>query len=371
TYNVFGQSAISNIFSKIDSVPNQYNAVFGYKYDLSFSKISGKFTFDVKRSGINPTYNNNDMGITRETNFNYNGLTFSFNQYTPFRSFISAGASLSVNHSENFSNHVTNNLNFNLETRGTFKNFYDIYFGGSAEPIESIDYYEARTPGRIFIRPTNQTFWTGVNTDRRKRFNLSFNTYAGRTGLISNTIGYNPYYGVTLSPRLRANDRLSFEGNFTYSQDLGDRGYVNKDENSNIIFGLRFINSMENILAVRYLFRNNLSLSLRGRHYWTGGHYKSFYNLSEEGRLIDNVSYDHNHDFNFNAFNIDMNFQWQFAPGSFLNIVWKNSIYNESKIVVNNYSKNLESTLEADQLNSVSLKIVYFFDYLYLRKKRV
>ena len=111
-------------------------------------------------------------------------------------------------------------------------------------------------------------------------------------------------------------------------------------------------------------------MSIRGRHYWTGGHYKGFYNLSEDGHLIDNISYDQNHDFNFNAFNVDMVFQWQFAPGSFATLVWKNSIYNESNIVVKSYSNNFTSTLEANQLNTVSLKVLYFFDYLYLRKKR-
>ncbi|MGQ0829038.1 MAG: DUF5916 domain-containing protein, partial [Bacteroidota bacterium] len=87
--------------------------------------------------------------------------------------------------------------------------------------------------------------------------------------------------------------------------------------------------------------------------------------------LTDNISYDQNHDFNFNAFNIDMVFQWQFAPGSFMTFNWKNSIYNEGNVVINSYSKNFNNTLESKQLNTVSLRVLYFFDYLYLVKKRV
>ena len=145
---------------------------------------------------------------------------------------------------------------------------------------------------------------------------------------------------------------------------------LNFDEYNNIIIGLRFIKTIENVISARYIFRNNLSLSIRGRHYWTGGYYKSFYNLSEDGYLIDNISYSQNHDFNFNAFNVDMVFQWQFAPGSSLNLVWKNSIYNESGEVIKSYSRNFNNTLDANQLNVVSLKVLYYFDYLYLRKKR-
>jgi hypothetical protein len=65
-----------------------------------------------------------------------------------------------------------------------------------------------------------------------------------------------------------------------------------------------------------------------------------------------------------------MVFQWQFAPGSSLNLVWKNSIYNESGEVIKSYSQNFNNTLDANQLNVVSLKVLYYFDYLYLRKKR-
>lgn len=370
TYFLTARGAMSNVFTKTDTVTNQYTDLFGFQYLLSGGKNSGWFQFELYQVAINPTFNINDLGITRETNFINRGINFGFNRFQPWRSFLNANLNFSVNHNENFTTHVTNNFSMNLNTNATFKNFYNIYLGGSYEPIESIDYYEARVPGRIFVRPTNQTIWTGVNSDTRKKISFNFNIYAGTTGLISPTIGYNPYFGITLSPNIRVNDKLSFNISSNYNQDDGDRGFVNFDHNDNIIIGLRFIKTIENVVSARYLFRNNLSLSLRARHYWTGGHYSSFYNLSEDGYLIDNISYNQVHDFNFNAFNVDMVFQWQFAPGSSLNLVWKNSIYNENSIVVPNYSQNFTNTLEANQLNTVSLKVLYYFDYLYLRKKR-
>jgi len=370
TYFLEGRLAVSNIFSKTDTVKNQYTDLFGFQYSLVAGKSSGWFQYSIYQLSINPTFNINDMGITRETNFNNRGINLNLNRFQPWRSFLNANLNFSLNQNENFTTHKTNSVSMSLNTNATFKNFYNIYLGGSYEPIGDIDYYESRVPGRILIRPTNQTMWTGVNSDTRKRISFNFNIYAGTTGLISPTIGYNPYVGVTLSPNIRVNDKLSFNLSTNYNQDDGDRGWVNFDHNDNIIIGLRFIKTIENVVSARYLFRNNLSLSIRGRHYWTGGHYTGFYNLSEEGLLIDNISYDQNHDFNFNAFNVDMVFQWQFAPGSFLNLVWKNSIYNENNIVVKSYANNFTNTLEANQLNTVSLKVLYYFDYLYLRKKR-
>ena len=369
-YYVFGRGAVSNVFSKTDNVTNQYTDLFGFQYLIGGGKNSGWFQFEAYQGAINPTFNINDMGITRETNFINRGINFNLNRFQPWRRFLNANLNFSINQNENFTTHRTNSLNLSLNTNTTFKNFYNIYLGCSYEPLGDIDYYEARVPGRILIRPTNQTIWTGVNSDTRKKISFNLNIYAGTTGLISPTIGYNPYIGLTLSPNIRVNDKLSFNLSASYNQDDGDRGFVNFDENDNSIIGLRFIKTVENIVSARYLFRNNLSLSIRGRHYWTGGHYKSFYNLSEEGFLIDNISYNQNHDFNFNAFNVDMVFQWQFAPGSFATLVWKNSIYNESNMVVKSYSNNFTNTLEANQLNTISLKILYFFDYLYLRKKR-
>jgi hypothetical protein len=370
SYSFWGQGSMSNVYSKRDTVQNQYTDLFGYQYLMGLNKTSGWFQGGINAGAINPTYNINDMGINNERNFINGGVYIDFFQFKPYRSILNSHLGISANGNKNLTTKRTNNLGISLNTNLTFKSFHSIYFGCSYNPVEEIDNYEARVAGRVFIRPTNQTAWTGFNSDTRKKINFNLNVYAGTTGLISPTIGYNPYFGVTLSPNIRVNDRLTFNLSSNYSEDDGDRGFVNIDEYNNIIFGLRFIKTIENILSVKYLFRNNLSLSLRGRHYWTGGHYKSFYNLSDEGYLIDNISYDQNHDFNFNAFNADVAFQWQFAPGSSLNLVWKNIIYDEGTIVVHNYSKNLGNTLDAKQLNTVSLKVLYYFDYLYLRKKK-
>ncbi|MCE3279790.1 MAG: hypothetical protein K0S44_1981 [Bacteroidetes bacterium] len=368
TYAVSADASITNVFTP-DTAKNSYTDVVGHNYFLTASKTSGNFQFTLFREGINPTYQNNDMGYNRETNYICHGMDLSFNQFKPFGRFLNAGLGINVRQFENYTTHRLNSVNIELNSYATFKSFDNINFGGDWRVTEQIDYYEPRTPGRILIRPRGLTFWGGLNTDSRKRFRVNLNIYAGSTEKVTATIGYNPYFGINLSPSIRFSDKFSLYLSSNYSKDLGDRGYVNKDAYGNIIFGVRFLTNVTNTIEARYLFRNNLSLGFRARHYWARGDYRSFYNLTEEGRLIDNISYDQNHDFNFNAFNIDMVFQWQFAPGSFMNIVWKNSIYNEGNSVINSYSENLNNTFEAKQLNTISLKVIYFFDYLYLRKK--
>ncbi len=370
TYNVFANGALTNIFSKTDTIQNQYSDVYGYRYDLGMGKITGKFQFDVFREAVNKTYDNNDMGITRETNYAANGFDITVHRFEPWGRILNAYASLSFGENENLTTHRVNNININPLISATLKSLDNIYMGAELEPADRIDYYESRTEGRIFVRPPAYRGFIGFNSDTRKKLSASFRFYYGTTTLISPTIGYNPFYGVTLSPSIRVSDKLSVDLSSNLSKDNGDRGFVNKDEYGTIIFGVRYLTNLTNSLAIRYLFRNNLSLSLRGRHYWARGDYRSFYDLTEDGHLIDNISYNTNHDFNFNAFNIDMVFQWQFAPGSSMNLVWKNSIYNEGDQVINSYSENFRNTIQSKQLNTVSLKLLYYFDYLYLAKKK-
>lgn len=369
TYGINANAAISNVFTKTDSVENQYTDLFGFKYHLNFSKISGRFKFDLFRNVMNSTYNSNGMGITQETNFINNGFQINFFQFEPNKIFLNSSLNFSANHYENFTTHTTNSIDLYLGGYATFKNYYSIFFGCKSEPIDGKDYYEARTPGRIFIRTPNIFGYTGLNSDWRKKLSFNINLHGGSTALVSPTIGYNPFYGANLGTNYRAGDKLSFGLYLAFHEDDGDRGWVNFGDYGNIIFGVRKVTTVENVLSAKYLFRNNLSLSLRARHYWSKAHYKSFYNLADDGHLIDNISYDENHDFNSNAFNIDMVFQWQFAPGSSLNLVWKNSIYAEQDATIEGYFNDLSKTFEAKELNTVSLKVLYYFDYLYLKKK--
>ena len=62
-------------------------------------------------------------------------------------------------------------------------------------------------------------------------------------------------------------------------------------------------------------------------------------------------------------------YSWRFAPGSEINIVCKNAIGTFDNIAETNYLKNVSNTLGSPQNNSISFKILYFPDYLQLKKK--
>ena len=87
-------------------------------------------------------------------------------------------------------------------------------------------------------------------------------------------------------------------------------------------------------------------------------------------RLKLNNSYNGNEDFIYNAFNIDMYFTWLFAPGSELVLTWKNAIYTTEGLPSDGYFREFASTLEAPASNLISLKILYYLDSQYFRKRK-
>jgi hypothetical protein len=90
---------------------------------------------------------------------------------------------------------------------------------------------------------------------------------------------------------MRLSNKLTIAANASYSEDNKDRGWVNFDTNGDIIFGVRYLTNVSYDFNIRYMFKNNLSLTLIGRHYWYRGHYGSFHNLSDKGELLDDTQY--------------------------------------------------------------------------------
>jgi hypothetical protein len=45
-------------------------------------------------------------------------------------------------------------------------------------------------------------------------------------------------------------------------------------------------------------------------------------------------------------------------------------VFHYTDLVEESYIKNLGNTIEADHNNNISLKVIYFLDYLQLKKKK-
>jgi hypothetical protein len=336
----------------------------GFKYDISVLKTNGSFQWEVSRSTMDNKFNANDMGLTLYNNYNNNSASISYNVYKPFWILRNITNSLSITNQNNFSTHKPQTNQLEFQTFMTSMQYLTVWFAAGHAFSETYDYYEPRTQGLFYLRPKASWGNLGFSSDYRKQFALdgTLNAfYLARDNSKGLSFG--------LSPIVRLNDHFTFNLAFGYEKIIRDFGFAGKQDDL-VIFGNRNINTFENSATGKYLFKNNISLSLVARHYYKQGMYKSFYTLLESGNLLPNASYIENKDFSFNSFNVDMVFAWIFAPGSSLNLVWKNEIVGEKRNVAGNYFTNLDETFHEPQMNNISLKVLYYIDYQKLSSKR-
>ncbi len=362
--NFYAVTAQFNLSQKY--YPDEDNE-FGHSYRLSIGKISGKFKYNYSQSGMSDTYDHNDLGYLRNNNIINHRLSFDYNEFRPFWKVMNMYNQISFEYASLYKPNEYSSFEINTMTRSTLRSFTSIGLRTQFEPVGETDHFEPRVDGWIYKKPAKYYFNVWISPDYRKNFTTDIRfEYTGTTESGRNSLKLN------LSPRVRLSDQFNIKLTSELKYDNNSYGYVydslNVTDEQVIIFGQRDVQTVTNTLESSYIFNNKSSLSLRLRHYWIKAGYKNYYNLQKDGSLNQNDFIDDN-DFNVNAFNIDMVYTWNFAPGSELLLVYKNAIYADMDNSVKNYFSNLRNTFDSPMTNSFSIKILYYLDYLKLKKK--
>ncbi len=367
-WNVSGNGGLSNNMTPDPNESGVFTSNIGYRYDLGAAKTSGTWQFGASREEVHRNWDINDLGINFETNYAANNAFISYNQFNPKGAFNMLNITLSNNYTYNLQSKDRMSYMINFNFFGQLTNFWTIYFGGDLSPVEELDFFEPRTPGRYYTKPKSATVWGGVNTNTNKKLSGGINFWGGSSGYISPTIPRNPWLGIGGNITWRATDRFSMDIFCDQSNDIGDRGFVFKESDGTIVFGRRILHGMTSNINFSYVFKTDMTISVLGRHYWQSGKYTNYYVLLEDGYLRDYVNYSNNHDFNFNSFNVDIVYSWIFAPGSILSASYRLNTLQEDQFVNYNYWKNFSGTVQGPQYNQFSLRVLYFIDYLYIKK---
>jgi hypothetical protein len=257
-------------------------------------------------------------------------------------------------------------LELSVEHVTTFISYWTTGIEAEYYPLGWNDYYEPRLWGKVFKVPGIYWMQWKLSSDARKKFSnyceLGFSDCPG--------MRYNEY-SIGLSPRFRFSDRFSMTLSLNYSKELNSTGWVETDYTTEpeptIYFGRRDISTFNNILSSQFIFNTKTSLSLRVRHYWSQAEYFEYYTLNNDGYL-DPINYWQNNNINFNAFTVDLQFVWYFAPGSELSVVWKNNINTSGNMIETSYFRNFSEMISSPQTNSFSFRVLYYLDYLYIKK---
>jgi len=372
TWNVGGKVSLSNL---INYLPNSKTQT-GYSHSLYFGKTSGNFVFKASQELADDKYTSNDFGYFAVKNFLDHSLGMQYHWLTPtswynnFRINVNAYYSRLSNpmtypDSPYFKLPMYRNANLSVNANSQLKSLWFVGMFVGYEP-DNNNFDEPHSEGHFF-RSWSDWFVDGwVQSNQSKRYSVYSEFFFVRRNLYK-----SKRYLWTFQQQFRFNNKFSIIHSLSAEPQTNNVGFVTIDPSSgNIIFGLRGRNTIDNSITLKYNFNDKMGINTRIRYYWSKADYKEFFNLMPDGRLEPNTSFNENENQNANYFNIDMTYTWQFAPGSFLNIVWKNAVTDETDQVETRYIKNFDNTMRADQNNNFSVKVIYFLDYLNLKKKK-
>ena len=366
-YNIDGSFKMTTISDD----PNETST--GYAFDTSIGKQSGNWRGEIGYNFENKDYNPNDLGILFSNNEQTIYGFLGYRLLQPKGIFNNYGVNLYYN--VNFLHNPGTYTGTDAGLSGWFntKNRYN--FGGNINfSSKGKDFFEPREgtmSGIYFETPMRLNINHWGNSDRRKKLSVSYFWYY-------TFFKDNPRrgYGFRFAPRYRFNNQFSMQYGFRYNKTDNDQGFVRKvlasdvaDDvtlapyQDHILFGQRDRTSYNNSLSGKYSFSTNSSLSLTFRHNWSKVPYQKFLKLNTNNGVLENSTYSGNHNVNFNSWNLDLNYIWQFAPGSQLIAFYRHSIFDVNDQAHLNFFDNLDKLFSNPQTNTFSLRLVYFIDY--------
>lgn len=345
----------------------------GYAHGIYFGKTSGRLNFRAYQDLYNNRYDKSDMGYFTNNNFLEHGLWVGYNWLKPKEQQWFAQMRLNYNvwHSRLVTpmdalkrkDMMFQNAGTNINGSVQSKKLWWAGFSLSANSNFN-DFYEPRYAGKVLKNKGNFGGGLWYESNGGKKFYWGINTFA-RTGGLFNFF----YKEIGLQLRQQFNSKFTIDNNINFSHNHNGVGWADAKTDT-VIFARRDIASIEEVMNFKYSFNNKMGLTLRLRHYWSKVNPLQFYELNERGNLqTPTTAYNENRRQNFNFMSADLVYNWQFAQGSFLSVVWKDIGENFSRSFEKNYFSNLGKTIQGNQFNSLSVRMIYFIDYLGLKKK--
>ncbi len=354
TFNLSGDSKYS-----IVNEPGIAKYKTGISQSLSFAETSGKVRFSITEQHVSKDFDSNDLGINFQTNYTAFYGNANYRTLKSTKSINSFNANFNFTHEfENTTGMVqAHNLNVNAHT--TLKSNDGMGMGFNVRAIDTYDFYQAMTPGRFVKQPHYYNGWTYISSNYNRKFAIDFEPYYGSTS----EKGRNDY-GFNFSPRYRFSNKLLVIGGYNYSKENKDKGCVDF-VGDDIIFAQRNVNGSTVSLRGKYAINNKMTINFTARYYWRYVENLKFQKLEQDGTLTD-YAYSEPLNRSFSAWNADCSYSWWIAPGSQLNVLYRNNSLNNQyglQSVDKNLKNNFDSLFGDKSNHSFSVSLRYFLDY--------
>jgi hypothetical protein len=332
----------------------------GFQGEIYFRKISGAHRWGVGSEISDKKYDKNDFGIQHFNNYQEFSTFYSYRIFEPKGNLNSINISARAEAYKMLKPSVY--LGNEIEIEGNMTTKKELSFGFNTEFTIGTqkDYYEPRVQGRYFINHPVNKVAAWISTDYRKKLAVdAVLAYGTALGIEDPVRG--PF--MRISPRYRFNDRLFMVYRLEMDVTKSNLGFVKVLNDNSIIFGKRDFNSVTNTLEANYNFSTKSAIGLSLRQYWAPVKYHNqFYKLTDDGQLEEN-SYTSNHNINFNTWNLDLNYNWEFAPGSQMILLYRNSLFKVDDQSHLGFGENIDNLFNEPIAHQFSLRIVYYLDY--------
>lgn len=367
SWSVTGSGALNQ---KFNAGPDDDDE--GYSYGVGVQKISGNFTFNAGHYLESETYDPNDLGFLAAPNEVSSFATFNYRIFEPRGRLNRLRAFVSLNHNQIETPRTFNKWNAEIGARATTRNFNTWNLSLNSQPTTGNDIFSSRIDGLIWKEPGWYSIDSWYSSDYRKMLAMDVGGWYG---------GGDTYRDwkertLRLAPRIRISDNAMLTYVWKIIERNNERGWLMVDslggESLQSVWGSRDNVERTQVLNFTYIFSNRMSLSTRIRHSWSQVRYNHFYTLPASGVLerLDLLATTEGllngaHDVNYNAWSIDMVYRWIFAPGSEINVVWKNQLLQDDvgQPLPNTYGENFERMIDSGFYNSLSIRLIMFLDY--------
>lgn len=359
TYNVRGEVKMSN-------VNNATGMETGFSSFFYIRKTHGNFRYSFDHSLADEKYDINDLGLIFRNNYNNFGADAWYQIFEPTKKFNNFFIGTYFNYRRLYNPSTFTGANFGVEVNGQTKKLMWFGININFEPGKQYDYFEPRNfeNKRFFVYKNIVDFntWFESNSNKALSFNGNFGTF---TAFDKERDLFGYYLG--LGPTFRFNDKFRMSYFISYRNNKGSRGFVGNIADD-IIFGERDILSVENSISGAFNFNPFHSLTLTFRNYWSTVNYDfGLFVLEDDGSLSTTDGYTVNSlddpNINFNTWNLDFRYSWEFAPGSRLTALYRNSLFNQDTASKDDYFDSLNNLFDQPIQHTFSLRLQYFLDY--------
>lgn len=345
----------------------------GHNFTAWFDKVQGAFRQSIGYYETSDTFDPNDLGYLSRNN--QRGIYAELKKigFQPKGRLLRRTTVVAATNEYLYAPSRFAFLKLEGSVNGTFRNFLSCGIEADLFPLKEIDHFESRTPGRPVNFPQSAMIGGFYSSDYSRKYALDFSLY----NRFYNAPGMDNV-NFEVSPRMRLSNKLFVVLTTTINRYLKNYGYVYVSDTAYadvIMIGKRDRWIVNNAIAADYTFTNRMGLKLRLNHYWQEVSYLSFGELQNDGNTVLSTytgrddSGNSLHNTSYNAFTVDWSFRWVIYPGSEINAVWKYNIYASGNTLDGLYFNTFKDLFSQPQLNSFSIKALFFLDAGRLKKR--